>query len=248
MNTDYPMKPIVLIPFLLAPLSLSAQNLQLHYDFGKDRKFLTATLEMFKPDTLGSTFWFVDFDHNSDFNYESELRSMSAAYWEISREFYIPGIRKIKGLEQLAFHVEYNDGFAAYHDSDTAKSMIAISYNSIFLAGFSYPVRMGKTVISTMLLCRLPRGMDDPDFQFTATWYQPIWKNRLLLTGFIDVWSQDKLENRDDKEIVFQSEPQLWFLITPKIAVGGELEIDKNFPYGPGQWELFPTLGFRWEF
>jgi hypothetical protein len=242
------MKPILLISFLLASLSLSAQNLQLHYDFGKGRKFLTATLEMFKPDTLGSTFWFVDFDHNSNFDYDSKLRSMSAAYWEISREFYIPAIRKIKGLEQLAFHVEYDDGFAAYHDSDTAKSMIAISYNSVFLAGFCYPVRIGSMVFSTMLLCRLPRGMNDPDFQFTTTWYQPVWKNRLLLTGFIDVWSQDKLDNRDAKEIVFQSEPQIWFMVTPKIAVGGECEIDRNFPYGPQKWELFPTLGLRWEF
>ena len=92
---------------------------------------------------------------------------------------------------------------------DTASNiMIAFSFNSVFLTGFSYPVRIGKTVISTMLLCRLPRGMDDPDFQFTTTWFQPIWKNRILLTGFIDVWSQDKLADRDKKEIVFQSEPQ----------------------------------------
>jgi len=240
------MKPIILVSFLLASCFISAQNFQLHYDFGKDRKFLTATLEMFKPDTLGSTFWFVDFDHNSGFDYE--LRSMSAAYWEISREFYIPGIKKIKGLENLAFHVEYNDGFAAFHDSDTSKSMIAISYNSVFLTGFSYPVRIGNTVFSTMLLCRLPRGMNTPDIQFTTTWFQPVWKNRILLTGFIDVWSQDKMENREEKEIIVQSEPQIWVMITPKIALGGELEIDKNFPYGPRPWELFPTLGFRWEF
>jgi len=240
------MKPTILVPFLLASFSVSAQNFQLHYDFGKDRKFLTATLEMFKPDTLGSTFWFVDFDHNSGFDYE--LRSMSAAYWEISREFYIPGIKKIKGLENLAFHVEYNDGFAAFHDNDTSKRMIAISYNSVFLTGFSYPIRIGHTVFSTMLLCRLPRGMNSPDFQFTTTWFQPVWKNRILLTGFIDVWSQDKMENRDEKEIIFQSEPQIWVMITPKIALGGEFEIDKNFPSGPRPWELFPTLGFRWEF
>ena len=66
-----------------------AQNLQLHYDFGKERKFFTATLEMFKPDTLGSTFWFVDFD----FNFPGNPRSMSAAYWEISRDFYIPWLK-----------------------------------------------------------------------------------------------------------------------------------------------------------
>jgi hypothetical protein len=234
------MKPIALMAFLLISFPLTAQNLQLHYDFGKDRKFLTATLEMFRPDTLGSTFWFVDFDHNFDFG--SEIRSMSAAYWEISREFYIPGIKKVKGLEQLAFHVEYNDGFGV--NTDTT----AYSFNSVFLTGFSYPVHIGNTVFGTMLLCRLPRGMDDPDFQFTTTWFQPLWKNRLLLTGFIDIWSQDKMDDRDKKEIVFQGEPQIWFMITPKIALGGEFEIDKNFPYGPRQWELFPTLGFRWEF
>jgi len=97
------MKPTFFIVFLLVSFPLTAQNLQLHYDFGKDRKFFTATLEMFKPDTLGSTYWFVDFDHNSGFGYE--LRSMSSAYWEISREFYIPGIKKIKGLKgTVLFH------------------------------------------------------------------------------------------------------------------------------------------------
>ncbi len=241
------MKSILLTCLILLSVSTFAQNLQLHYDFGKDRRFLTATLEMFKADTLGSTFWFADFDHHSDFGYDSRFRSMSAAYWEISREFYIPGIKKIKGLEQLAFHIEYNDGFAA--GSDTAGNiMTTFSFNSVFLSGFSYPVRIGNVILSTMLLCRLPRGMDDPDFQFTLTWFQPLWKNRILLTGFIDVWSQDKMADRDEKEIVFQSEPQVWFMITPHIAAGGEIEIDKNFPVGPSGWQLFPTLGLRWEF
>jgi Domain of unknown function (DUF5020) len=241
------MKPIILISFFLETLTLSAQNLQLHYDFGKDRKFFTATLEMFKPDSLGSTYWFVDFDHNSNFDFSDEFRSMSAAYWEISREFYIPGIRKTKGLEQFAFHIEYDDGFMAGRDT-ASNIMMAFTYNSVFLTGFSYPVRIGKTVFSTMLLCRLPRGMYRPDFQFTTTWFRMVWKNRLLLTGFMDIWSQDKVDNRDEKEIVFQSEPQIWFMITPKIALGSEFEIDRNFPYGPQPWELFPTLGFRWEF
>ena len=35
--------------------AVKAQNLQVHYDFGKDRKQITTTLEMFKPDKYGST-------------------------------------------------------------------------------------------------------------------------------------------------------------------------------------------------
>jgi hypothetical protein len=236
------MKTITTIFLTLISFNITAQNLQLHYDFGEDRKFLTATLEMFKPDTFGSTFWFVDFD----FDFAGKPRSMSSAYWEIAREFYIPGVRKVKGLEQLAFHIEYNDGFLAYKIPD--HEIAAASYNSVLLAGLGYPVKIGPVIVSTMLLCRMPRGMDTPDFQFTSVWFQPVWKNRILLTGFMDIWSQDKLLDPDSKEIVFQTEPQVWYLITPKIAAGGEIEISKNFPVGPNEWEFSPTIGCRWEF
>jgi hypothetical protein len=237
------MKKIIVLFLLCTPLFSNAQNLQLHYDFGEDRKFYTATLEMFKPDTLGSTFWFVDFD----FNFPGSPRSMSSAYWEISRDFYIPGLRKNPVFDQLTFHLEYNDGFAAYKE-DTSDYMGSFSYNSVFLAGFSHPLKIGQVVLTTQWLCRIPRGMDVPDFQFTVVWFQPVCKGKVLLTGFVDLWSQDKMSNPDKKELVFQTEPQLWYLVTPKIALGGEIEISKNFPVGPNEWEFSPTLGFRWEF
>ena len=49
-----------------------AQNIQLHYDLGhslyKDltpRQSVTTTVEMFKPDTWGSTFLFIDLDYKN---------------------------------------------------------------------------------------------------------------------------------------------------------------------------------------
>jgi hypothetical protein len=234
-------KPIALI-LLVVPITLKSQNFQLHYDFGKGREFFTATFEMFRPDTLGSTFWFVDLD----FDFPGNPRSMSGAYLEFSRDFYIPGLRKMAAFDQLTFHIEYNDGFTAY--KDTGDYMTAASYNSIFLTGFSHPLKIGRFVLTTQWLCRFPRGMDIPDFQITLVWVQPVFKGRVLLTGFIDLWSQDKVYDPDKKELVFQTEPQLWFMLTPKIAVGGEVEIIRNFPVGPVDWKLLPTLGFRWEF
>lgn len=51
-------------------VQINAQNIQLHYDFGGDlydelgtRPSLTTTVEMFKPDKWGSTFFFVDMDY-----------------------------------------------------------------------------------------------------------------------------------------------------------------------------------------
>lgn len=236
------MKKLILILLFAVPIKLVAQNLQLHYDFGEDRKFFTATLEMFRPDTLGSTFWFIDFD----FDFPGSPRSMSAAYWEISRDFYIPGLKKIHPFEQLGFHLEYNDGFTAF--KDTSEYIGAASYNSVFLTGLSYPVNIGNVTITTQLLCRMPRGMDAPDFQFTLVWFQYLFKGRILFTGFLDLWSQDKIADSDTKELVFQTEPQLWYMVTSKIAVGGEMEISRNFPVGPNEWEFMPTLAFRWEF
>jgi len=171
---------------------------------------------------------------------------MSAAYWEIAREFYIPGLRKNPAFDQLTFHLEYNDGFTAYKVSED--TLGAASYNSVFLTGFSHHLKIGQFVLTTQWLFRLPRGMNSPDFQLTLVWFQPVIGGKFLLTGFADLWSQDKLMNPDQKELVFQTEPQLWYMVTSKIALGGEIEISKNFPAGPNEWELMPALGFRWEF
>lgn len=51
--------------FLSSSSLLFSQNLQVHYDMGKDRGYITTTLEMFKPDKYGNTFFFVDFDHSA---------------------------------------------------------------------------------------------------------------------------------------------------------------------------------------
>lgn len=234
-------KLILLFPAILA-LKVSSQNLQVHYDFGKDRKFITSTLEMFRPDTLGSTFWFVDFDYNLP----GHPRSMSGAYWEISREFYIPGLRDKKFFDELTFHLEYNDGFGAFPVS--TDTLGAFSYNSVFLTGFSHPVKLGNVIITTQWLCRFARGANSPDFQFTLVWFQPVVKGRILLTGFADLWSQDKIFDPQKKELVIQSEPQIWYLVTQKIGLGGEVEISHNFPAGPNDWQFSPTLAVRWEF
>ena len=79
--------------FILSILGLtfatmvSAQNIQLHYDFGRNiytgeeagRAKVTVTLEQFKADKWGSWYYFVDVDMSSHF--------VESAYTEISREF-----------------------------------------------------------------------------------------------------------------------------------------------------------------
>ena len=64
--------------FLIAMLCLGATkakaqvNAQLFYDFGSDREFVTLTLEMFKQDKWGNTYFFIDHDFNYDLSLQVE--------------------------------------------------------------------------------------------------------------------------------------------------------------------------------
>ena len=80
------MKRILLALLLVSGLfSAQAQNIQLHYDLGKDRKFFTSTVEMFRPDNWGTSFFFIDMDYSSDVR--NVNNGISLAYWEIARSF-----------------------------------------------------------------------------------------------------------------------------------------------------------------
>ncbi|MDD3431556.1 MAG: DUF5020 family protein, partial [Bacteroidales bacterium] len=95
---------------------ISKTNLQLHYDFGNDRKHLTSTLEMFEPDDWGNTFFFVDFDYN----YGPE-KNTSTAYMELARCF---------SLKESAWslHLELNAGLSSL-------APLAIPLSNCYLAG-----------------------------------------------------------------------------------------------------------------
>ena len=69
---------------------------------GKDRNFFTSTVEMFRPDSWGTTFFFIDMDYSSDVRNVSN--GVSLAYWEIARSFQWTEDQKFRP------RVEYNGG------------------------------------------------------------------------------------------------------------------------------------------
>ena len=78
----------------LFTLGTTAQEIQLHYDFSKTRNYLTGTFEVFKPDSVGSTFFFTDFNFGRQ-------DGANLAYFEIARKFNIKN-ETIKGLNLLS--------------------------------------------------------------------------------------------------------------------------------------------------
>jgi steroid 5-alpha reductase family enzyme len=78
---------LVLLCLLSVRTALAQVNMQVFYDFGSDRKYVTMTLEMFKADKWGNTYFFIDHDFNYK-QHESNADNGVApggTYLEISR-------------------------------------------------------------------------------------------------------------------------------------------------------------------
>lgn len=231
------MKRIFFTLIIIIAFNAYPQNLQMHYDFGKDRHYFTSTVEMFKPDEYGSTFFFIDFDYNFPGN-----NSISLAYFEISRYITI--------YKKLSLTIQYNDGIIV---SGSTPLNNAFTLNQTWLGGISYPVDLGFVTINTDLLFRKTYGSEAPDGQITFTWFVPFIEGKINFTGFMDIWSQDKLiraqaPSSGNKEVVFLTEPQIWYNFTNHLAGGTEIEVSNNFLPFQDKVQVNPTLALKWNF
>jgi hypothetical protein len=231
LQIDGMMRKFFLLVFLnLVFLTLKSQNLQLHYDFGKGRHYLTSTVEMFKPDKYGNTFFFIDMNYGAD-----GVKGVSLGYWEISRA--------IKFWENpFAFHVEYNGGAGVFRDGDFTGGY---NIRDAWLAGFEYSWNSKDFSRGFTLqgLYKNIQGKNKYSFQVTGVWFLNFFNHRFTFDGYADFWREDKSFNGKATKFVVQSEPQIWFNINKNFAVGNETEIGYNFQYKG--LKFMPTLGVK---
>ena len=222
----------------VAAMSTHAQNVQLHYDFGRNiysneeagRPKVTLTLEQFKADKWGSWFYFVDVDFSRKFT--------ESAYTEISREFNI-------GNKGFAAHVEY-DGGLTKTTSFQQSALIGAAWNG-HSADFS------KTYSVQLMYKRYFKADDDSNayhsFQLTGVWGLNFADNKCRFSGFVDFWRGEK--GNGHGQLVILTEPQLWYNVTDHFSIGTEVEISNNFVYNVYNDKNFfvnPTLGVKWNF
>lgn len=236
-------KIFISLAFLSFYFSMQAQNLQLHFDprnslYGDEVSpinYLTGTFEMFKPDEWGSTFMFVDFDFN--FN----KRNVGLAYAEISRAFKI-------GDFPLMPHLEYNGGLGLVRGTG-----FSFSIPSSYLVGMEYPFQLGNFFMGTYLAYKLNAfTTNSHDVQWTVTWNSAFPDSKISLSGFMDLWSEnkDRITGEGGKKLVFLSEPQIWYNITSHFAIGSEVELSYNFvnTMNGSHFYAIPTLATKWNF
>lgn len=229
-----------------AALGIQAQNVQLHYDFGRTlydkfetekRPLFTTTVEMFKPDKWGSTYFFVDMDYG---NKDKGNRGVTCAYWEISRE-----LKFWQG--PFSAHVEYNGGVTNTVSLENCY-LVGPTYtynNANFSRGFTLSA-MYKYIQHCVIFDGAPNN-----FQLTGTWYINFCDDKWSFTGFADWWRQENAHG----DFIFISEPQIWLNLNkfphvdPKfnLSVGSEVELSYNFS-GRNGFYCIPTLAVKWSF
>jgi len=232
------MKKIVSALCLLAAASTQAQNLQVHYDFGKDREYVTTTFEMFKGDKWGNTFMFVDFD----FNY-GKNNSPSLSYMEIARCVNLWG-------GPLSAQIEYNGGFGGYAGYPTNFDGGSYAINNAWLIGVDYFMHSAD-YSKTFNLKVLAKNIVGKNYtpQFTGVWGIQLLDKKVTFSGFADLWWEKNTFEyvTDEANPVFLTEPQLWYNFTPNLSAGTEVEIATNFG-GVEGLKVCPTLAVKWNF
>ena len=221
---------------VLACISIEAQNVQLHYDFGRglynelnDRPLLTSTVEFFHPDSFGTTFFFVDMNYARN--------GVVSAYSEIERQISFSSSCPIN------WQIEYNGGV---HKN--------APLNNAYLTGLAYNYSSKKHLAGftvSALYKYIQKNSSPQSVQFASSWYLHTSNKVFSFTGFADVWR----EKTDYGLVTFLTEPQFWLNLQHingfdervKLSIGSEVKCSYNFE-GRDGFYCIPTLAMKWTF
>ena len=238
---------------LLAVGAFAQTNLQVFYDFGENRKMVTTTLEMFKADDWGSTFFFVDYDYfNKDYRDEEvagvkihpDTYGARSSYFEIARSL---NFWQDSDLGALSAHVEFNAG-VGFGSRNWLFGVEYFMHNDDFSNTFTFE-----------LLYKTFKGSESHlPLQFTFVWGMNnlFGVEGLKFSGFADIWGEDTYlwadKDKCEKSLTFISEPQLWYNVgslfgCENLSAGCEVELSNNFAGNEG-FMCNPCLGLKWDF
>lgn len=230
-------------------LGLDAQNIQLHYDFGRyvypttqeGRPYITATIEQKSLDRWGDTFYFVDMNFLD--------QGAVQANWKFLRN-----LRFWKA--PISWHVRY-DGGLRFINANLPEPMgsRAISMKDAFFTGATYHWRTAdrKFILNLTGAYKYIKGHSQPhNWEGTVVWNYLPGTGLFNLTGFATLWQER--DARFGTSLKFMSQPQFWFNLDKlacvpddvRLSIGSEVRISRNID--APQWIVAPTLALRWSF
>lgn len=226
--------------FCLGQEAKAQTNLQVFYDF--DRECISSTIEMFKGDNWGNTFFFVDYDYQLK-QANGTTDSPASTYFEIARclNFW-----QDSALGAFSAQIEYNGGVGTFI-APGERGFYGV--NHAILAGVDYFAHSSdfRNTLNMKVLYKKFRNLEQKaPLQLTAVWgCQDLFGLKgVRFSGFADLWWES--------QAVFLSEPQIWYNVgglfgVGNLHIGSEVELAYNFA-GVSGFRCRPCLGAKWEF
>lgn len=257
------MKKAFLIVALVATAFCAKAQVNIQEQFDLNRNHLTTTLEMFKTDNWGSTFFFTDIYH------PDKQSGPTGYYTEIARGLNFWQDTK---LGALSAHVEWNGGqFASNAWLFGAEYFLhSEDFRFTLTLELLYKTISGQKALDAMdPEVRPYNKVSNVPLQFTIVWgcADIFGLKGLAFSGFADFWWENCAWTNPEGDmtttsVVFISEPQLWYNIgqffnCPNLNIGGEIELAYNFAGGWRPAHEFyknkgftcsPAIGIKWNF
>lgn len=223
-----------------------AQSLQLHYDLrhtfdpGQNQKnFPTLYFQYFK--TLDSGKAFIkpgSFLLKMQADLTGEHTNIGKYYMQVSQEvrFWQP---------KVFLNIQYSGGLGVTEPKQYSYYII-----NAYAAGASYPFKIGSAYLSGVLNARyVAYSKPSTDAMYTLYFYKGLWNYKAELSGDFSMWTENR--NHGDeltigqhgKQFFFYAEPQFWYCLAKKLAVGTRINVYYHVLTNENNWQVYPTLG-----
>ena len=237
-----------LVPILLLPVALSAQNLQLHYDFRhtvdpeqNPHDFPTLYFEFFKMRDSGQAFVkFGGFLFKSEADFVGSGSNIGKWFCQVAQSFRA-------WRPKIFLQLSYSGGAGV-----TEPRQYSYYITNTFQAGAEIPFQWKGVLFSSILdfkYVAYARPSNDPIY--TLYWWKGLLHYKIELAGDLNAWTDDK--NHGDaatagtsgKRFFFFAEPQVWLNVAKSVAVGSKVNLYYHVNTIADRFEIYPTVAVK---
>lgn len=246
--------PFFLLPLLLfwatlfLPISLPAQNLQLHYDLRHTidpshttNDFPTLYFEYFKARDSGHSFIKPgSFLLKTQADLTGAGHNIGKFYFQVSQSFRC-------WKPKIFLSLQYSGGLGV-----TEPKQYSYYINNTFSAGAEYPFQWKGAFFSSVLDYKyVPYTRPSHDFLYTFYWWKGLLHYKWDFSGDLSCWTENK-DHGDDytsgmggRRFFFFAEPQIWFNLNKMVALGTKINLFYHVNTPDDLLQAYPTAAIK---
>ncbi|RZJ56575.1 MAG: DUF5020 family protein [Flavobacterium sp.] len=229
-------------------LSLTGQNLQLHFDLqhstvpsGTTKNHPTLYFDYFNAQDSGKHFIKPgSFLFKTQADFTGEKNNIGKFYLQISQTFRC-------WRPKFFAHLQYSAGAGL-----TEPRQYSYYIRNTFSVGVSYPFKWGNTWLTALADYRMAAyNKMSHDAMVTVYWWKGLLNYKAEFSGDFSVWTENKNQgdeasrNMHGKRLFFFAEPQLWYKVFPKLSVGSRVSVNYHVLASTNTWQVYPSVGLR---